>query len=83
MAQILLVDDDPLVGKTLVDLLSLHGYAATRAESAEKGLELLAGGGIDLVLLDLRLPGMSGFEACVRIRELHGPYLPVIMITGR
>jgi signal transduction histidine kinase/DNA-binding response OmpR family regulator len=82
MAQILLVDDDPLVGKTLVDLLSLHGYAATRAESAERGLELLAGGGFDLVLLDLRLPGMSGFEACARIRELHGPYLPVIMMTA-
>jgi signal transduction histidine kinase/DNA-binding response OmpR family regulator len=82
MAQILLVDDDPLVGKTLVDLLSLHGYAATRAESAERALELLAGGGFDLVLLDLRLPGMSGFEACVRIREVHGPYLPVIMMTA-
>ena len=39
MAQVLLVDDDPLIGKTLVDLLSLHGYAATRAESAERGLD--------------------------------------------
>ena len=34
------------------------------------------------MLLDLRLPGMSGFEACARIRELHGPYLPVIMMTA-
>ena len=82
MAQVLLIDDDPLIGKTLVDLLSLHGYAATRAESAEQGLETLAGGGFDLVLLDLRLPGMSGFEACARIREVHGPYLPVIMMTA-
>src|SRR4030042_2001987 len=56
MAQILLVDDDPLVGKTLVDLLSLHGYAATRAESAERALELLAGGGFALALLALRPP---------------------------
>jgi signal transduction histidine kinase/DNA-binding response OmpR family regulator len=82
MASILLVDDDPLVGKTLVELLSLHGYAASRAESAEQGLEALSGGGCDLVLLDVRLPGMSGFEACVRIREVHGPYLPVIMMTA-
>ncbi len=82
MAQVLLIDDDPLIGKTLVDLLSLHGYAATRAESAERGLETLAGGGFDLVLLDIRLPGMSGFEACARIREVHGPYLPVIMMTA-
>jgi signal transduction histidine kinase/DNA-binding response OmpR family regulator len=82
MAQVLVVDDDPLVGKTLVDLLSLHGYAATRAESGEKGVEELASGGFDLVLLDLRLPGMSGFETCSRIRELHGPHLPVIMMTA-
>jgi signal transduction histidine kinase/FixJ family two-component response regulator len=82
MAEVLLVDDDPLIGKTLMDLLALHGYAATRAESAERGLELLARGGFDLVLLDVRLPGMSGFEACARVREVHGPYLPVIMMTA-
>jgi len=82
MAQVLVIDDDPLVGKTLVDLLSLHGYAATRAESGERGVEELASGGFDLVLLDLRLPGMSGFETCSRIRELHGPHLPVIMMTA-
>lgn len=82
MAQVLVVDDDPLIGKTLLDLLSLHGYAAARAESGERGVEELAGGGFDLVLLDLRLPGMSGFETCARIRELHGPHLPVIMMTA-
>jgi signal transduction histidine kinase/DNA-binding response OmpR family regulator len=82
MAQVLVVDDDLLVGQTLVDLLSLHGYAATRAESGERGVEELARGGFDIVLLDLRLPGMSGFETCSRIRELHGPHLPVIMMTA-
>ena len=44
MAQVLVVDDDPHIGKTLVDLLSLHGYVAERAESGERGLEALAGG---------------------------------------
>ena len=82
MAQVLVVDDDALVGKTLLDLLSLHGYAATRAESGERGIEELAAGVFDLVLLDVRLPGMSGFETCARIRELHGPHLPVIMLTA-
>jgi signal transduction histidine kinase/DNA-binding response OmpR family regulator len=80
--QILVIDDDPLVGRTLVDLLGQHGYSAARAESAEQGLELLGAGGVDLVLLDVRLPGMSGFEACGRIRKAHGPYLPVIMMTA-
>ena len=41
MAQILVIEDDPLVGKTLIDLLSLHGYAASGAESGEQGLERL------------------------------------------
>ena len=82
MAQVLVVDDDPLIGKTLVDLLGLHGFPATRAESGERGIEELSTGGFDLVLLDLRLPGMSGFETCSRIRELHGPHLPVIMMTA-
>jgi signal transduction histidine kinase/DNA-binding response OmpR family regulator len=82
MAQVLVVDDDPLVGKTLSDLLSLHGYGAVRVESGERAVEELAAGGFDLVLLDLRLPGMSGFETCSRIREQHGPHLPVIMMTA-
>jgi signal transduction histidine kinase/DNA-binding response OmpR family regulator len=82
MAQVLVVDDDPHIGKTLLDLLSLHGYVADRAESGERGLDALAAGGFDLVLLDVRLPGMSGFETCARIREAHGPHLPVIMMTA-
>ncbi len=82
MTRVLVVEDDPMVGKTLVDLLALHGHPATRVESAEKGLETLAEGGFDLVLLDVRLPGMNGFEACERIRKAHGPSLPVIMMTA-
>ena len=82
MTRVLVVEDDPMVGKTLVDLLALHGHPATRVESAEKGLETLADGGFDLVLLDVRLPGMNGFEACERIRKAHGPSLPVIMMTA-
>ena len=82
MAQVLVVDDDPHIGKTLLDLLSLHGYIAERAESGERALEALAAGGFDLVLLDVRLPGMSGLETCARIREVHGPHLPVIMMTA-
>ncbi|MGH7536543.1 MAG: response regulator, partial [Gemmatimonadales bacterium] len=82
MAQILVIEDDPLVGKTLIDLLSLHGYQATGAESGELGLERLRKEAFDLVLLDIRLPGISGYDACERIRESHGPYLPVIMMTA-
>jgi general secretion pathway protein G len=41
MTRVLVVDDDPMVGKTLVDLLELHGFPAERAESGEQGLEAL------------------------------------------
>jgi signal transduction histidine kinase/DNA-binding response OmpR family regulator len=82
MSRILVVDDDPHVARTLVDLLAHHGYAATRAESGEQGLEMLHLGGFDLVVLDVRLPGISGFETCARIREGHGVSLPVIMLTA-
>jgi signal transduction histidine kinase/DNA-binding response OmpR family regulator len=82
MTRVLVVEDDPMVGKTLVDLLDLHGYPAVRAESGEQGLAFLAEGGFGIVLLDIRLPGMSGFETCTRIREAHGPSLPVIMMTA-
>lgn len=82
MSVILVVDDDPHVARTLVDLLALHGYASTRAESGEQALEMLRQEAVDLVILDVRLPGISGFETCGRIREAHGASLPVIMLTA-
>ena len=72
MAEILVIEDDALVGKTLVDLLNLHGYLARQVESGEQGLERLESKSFDLVLLDIRLPGMSGYETCQRVRQAHG-----------
>ena len=82
MPRILVVDDDPHVARTLVDLLALHQYEAGRADSGEKALDLLLHEPFDLVLLDIRLPGMNGFETCMRIRERIGPSLPVIILTA-
>jgi signal transduction histidine kinase/DNA-binding response OmpR family regulator len=80
--RILVVDDDPDVARTLMDLLALHGFGSSRADSGEQALERLRDEAFDLVMLDVRLPGMSGFEACARVREAHGPSLPVIMLTA-
>lgn len=82
VARILVVDDDPFVARTLLDLLGLNGFGGTRADSGEQALEMLAAADYDLVLLDVRLPGINGFEACARIRELYGPALPVILLTA-
>jgi GAF domain-containing protein/anti-sigma regulatory factor (Ser/Thr protein kinase) len=82
MPRLLVVDDDPHVSRTLVELLALHGFEAERAESAEQGLDRLGQDAFELVLLDVRLPGMSGFEACRKIREAWGASLPIIMLTA-
>ncbi len=82
MPQILVVDDDPDVGRTLRDLLAVHGHASSLAGSGEEALDLLDTTPVDLVLLDARLPGLSGFETCARIRAEHGVSLPVLMVTA-
>jgi signal transduction histidine kinase/DNA-binding response OmpR family regulator len=82
MPKLLLVDDDPHVSRTLLDILALHGYPAVRAESGERALERLEREPFDLVILDVRMPGMNGFQTCMRIRERYGPSLPVLILTA-
>jgi len=81
-SRILVVDDDARVARSLMDVLTHHGHELALAGSGEEALCTLAAGPFDLVLLDVRLPGISGFETCARIRELYGPALPVLMLTG-
>ncbi len=80
-AQILVVDDERLVCQQLERLFTHSGYAVTIAPSAEKALERLENGDIDLVVTDIRLPGMSGVELTKRIQEKSSD-VPVIVITG-
>lgn len=81
-ARILVVDDDPAVARTLVDLLALHDHGAAKAETGEDALRMLGESEFDLVMLDLRLPGIDGVETCARIRERFGASLPVLMLTA-
>jgi signal transduction histidine kinase/DNA-binding response OmpR family regulator len=81
-ARILLVDDDPLIARTLGNLLGLHGWVPTHADSGEAALALLETGAYDVVLLDVRLPGIDGFETCKAIRARLGASLPVVLMTA-
>jgi len=81
-SRILVVDDDTLAQRTFEELLMRQGLGVTCAGSGEEALEHLAENPCDLVLLDVRLPGISGYEACALIRERHGPALPVLMLTA-
>jgi signal transduction histidine kinase/DNA-binding response OmpR family regulator len=81
-SRILVVDDDARVARPLIEVLAYHGHDVTYAGSGEDALARLAAGQQDLVLLDVRLPGLSGLETCIRIRERHGPALPILMLTA-
>jgi adenylate cyclase len=80
---ILTVDDQPPNLRLLEAVLSPQGYQVITASSGEQALELLHSSNIDLVLLDIRMPGIDGYEVCQRIRsESSTAFLPVIMITA-
>jgi len=78
---ILVVDDDEQMQFMLQETLAARGFEVDIAPSAEAALERLAETPYDLVLLDIRLEGMSGLDALPRILELD-PNLPVVMMTG-
>jgi len=78
---ILVVDDEVMVRKQLERLYVQGGFRVLTAPSAEEALEYLSGGEIDLVVTDIRLPGMDGVQLIERIKELC-PDVPVIAITG-
>ena len=65
-----------------MDVFVFHGYEVEAAAEGPQGLELALGGAFDLILLDVMLPGMDGFELCNRIRAAD-PEQPIIMLTAR
>ena len=82
-AKILVVDDIPQNVKLLVDLLTLKGYAVVTASSGEEALAKVASEKPDLVLLDVMMPGMSGYDVCRRIRaDPETALLPVVHCTS-
>jgi adenylate cyclase len=82
-ARLLVVDDTPVNLKLLADLLVAKGYAVELATSGPEALKRLEGEPVDLVLLDVMMPGMSGYEVCRKIRENPATaMLPVVMVTA-
>ncbi|RUP87521.1 MtrAB system response regulator MtrA [Dermabacter sp. HSID17554] len=79
--RILAIDDDAAIAEMVSILLEGRGYSVVTAPDARKGLAILERENIDLVLLDLMLPGMDGIEICRNIRESSN--VPIIMLTAR
>lgn len=81
MAVVLLVEDDASVRRGLHLALSRHGHEVAAVPDGESGLQRAEAGGVDVVVLDLMLPGIDGFQTCRQIRKVS--QVPIIMLTAR
>ena len=79
--KILVIDDDPAFVRLVEQVLTRKGYEVLSADSGEKGLRLLFVHRPDIVLLDVVMPGMDGWQTCSRIRDISD--IPIIMLTGK
>ena len=79
--KVLVVDDEAPVRDLFTDLFQAEKYTVKTASSGEEALDLIDKDNFDVVLLDIKLPGISGIEVLKRIKDKH-PKLMVIMITG-
>ena len=78
-----MVDDVARNVRLLEAVLGPAGYDVVSAGSGEDALEVVAGGSVDLVLLDIRMPGVDGYEVCRRLRaDDTTSFLPIVMVTS-
>ena len=84
MANILVVDDSPTERHVLVDLLTKNGYQVITAESGEEGVEKAKKELPDLVLMDVVMPGLNGYQATRTLtREESTKHIPIIVCTSK
>lgn len=80
--RILLVEDEPSLVATLTDMLKSQGYSVEARFHGKEGLQAAVNASFDLIILDVMLPGMNGFEICRSIRESEID-TPILMLTAR
>ena len=79
--RILVVDDEETICEACHEVLAAEGYMVDTVLSGEKALETLAGSKYDIILLDLKMPGMSGIEVLGKVKQVM-PRVDVVMMTG-
>jgi len=82
VARVLVIDDDVTVRMLMRAALQKVGFNVSLTDSGEQGLRLFNEQPCDLVMLDVDMPGLSGYEVCSHIRLLAGDLLPIVMVTG-
>lgn len=82
MINILVVDDEPAMRQGLSDNLEFEGYEVTTAKDGPSALEAVKQNTFELVILDVMMPKMSGFDVCKRLRETNNQ-VPIILLTAK
>jgi two-component system, OmpR family, response regulator QseB len=82
--KLLFVEDDAMNRRVVKDMLDVAGVLMDEADGAQEGLRMIDGGDYDLILMDLRMPGMDGMEAIAALRQRADEKgrLPVIVLTA-
>jgi excisionase family DNA binding protein len=80
---VLIVDDDPGTRAVVRASLELEGFEVVEAESGTTGLAAVDAESPDLILLDVMMPQMDGWEMLRRVQEMHGGAIPVVMFSGK
>ena len=81
---VLIADDDPINLQVLSDLLQMNGYEVASAEDGLKAVQLAQERSFDLAVIDIMMPGLSGYEVCKKLRSQYSPIeLPVLLLSAR
>ena len=81
-ARILLIEDEPALARGLSDTLRTNGFDVTVVADGALGLDAAVGGSADLILLDVMLPKVNGYEICRTVRA-QGLEVPILMLTAK
>ena len=81
-ARVLLIEDEPPLARGLSDAFRANGFDVTVAPDGERGLDAALRGDADLILLDVMLPKVNGYEICRAVRS-HGLEMPILMLTAK
>ncbi|MCL2559311.1 MAG: response regulator transcription factor [Turicibacter sp.] len=82
MKKILIIEDDRAISEIVRDFLEINGYSATIKADGLEGLNEALTGEYDMIILDLQLPSLDGFEICKQVREV-GIIIPILMATAK
>lgn len=81
MAHVLIAEDDQRIAMLEKDYLEINGFTVTIASDGDEAMELLLAGGFDLLILDVMMPGKSGYDICREVRDRVD--IPILMVTAK